>query len=133
MVTKVCIECDQRIVGRIDKRFCSDLCRSQYNNRVSSRDSVFVRKVNTILARNRKVLRSFYDKRDAEVHILHLESEGFNCRYFTNEYIDDDSRTYRFCYDYGLYAVRKDVYRIIEENDILEVCSGKCTTMTVQM
>ena len=133
MIKKVCIECDQRIKGRIDKRFCSDVCRSQYNNRISSKEAVFVRKVNSILARNRKVLRSFYQKQIKQVHLLQLESEGFNTRFFTNEYLSEDQKTYRFCYDFGLYIIRKDVYQIIEESDILEACSPQGTTLAVQI
>ena len=32
---KQCLECGDKIVGRIDKKFCSDGCRNAYNNKVN--------------------------------------------------------------------------------------------------
>ena len=32
---KQCPECEDPIIGRTDKKFCSDGCRNSYNNRVN--------------------------------------------------------------------------------------------------
>ena len=32
---KTCLECGEKIVGREDKKFCSDGCRNAYNNKIN--------------------------------------------------------------------------------------------------
>ena len=58
MESRLCIECGSTIIGRVDKKFCSDLCRNAYNN-IRSRDkNNLMRKVNGILRKNRSILES---------------------------------------------------------------------------
>jgi len=38
-----CPECGEKIIGRADKKFCSDQCRNSYNNRLNSDASNTVR------------------------------------------------------------------------------------------
>ena len=40
---KTCLECGEPILGRSDKKFCSDLCRNAYNNKANSDSNNFVR------------------------------------------------------------------------------------------
>ena len=56
---KICAECGAKMTGRVDKKFCSDLCRNSYNNRIKSEENDLVKKVNNILKRNRKILVEF--------------------------------------------------------------------------
>ena len=32
-MSKVCPECGEKIIGRVDKKFCSDYCRNAFNNK----------------------------------------------------------------------------------------------------
>ena len=32
---KLCLECGDKLFGRIDKKFCSDACRNAYNNKIN--------------------------------------------------------------------------------------------------
>ncbi len=32
---RTCLECHEKIVGREDKKFCSDGCRNAYNNKMN--------------------------------------------------------------------------------------------------
>ena len=40
---KKCLECKDPIIGRADKKFCSDQCRNTYNNKLNSDSNNFVR------------------------------------------------------------------------------------------
>ena len=53
---KLCKECGDKFAGRSDAKFCSDQCRSAYNNKESGYQSSYVRKINAVLRRNRKIL-----------------------------------------------------------------------------
>lgn len=44
-----CLSCEEPITGRIDKKFCSDYCRSTYNNRLNSDATKIVRNINNRL------------------------------------------------------------------------------------
>ncbi len=46
-----CVECGEEIKGRADKKFCSDQCRSAFNNRLNSDATNFIRNINTSCAK----------------------------------------------------------------------------------
>ena len=56
MEKKVCLECQEPIKGRIDKKFCSDYCRNTYNNSVAKDSKNLIRNINNRLKRNYKIL-----------------------------------------------------------------------------
>ncbi|WP_315824342.1 hypothetical protein [Paraflavitalea speifideaquila] len=51
-----CPACGKPVKGRADKRFCDDYCRNNYNNQLNSDSVNYVRNVNNILRRNRRIL-----------------------------------------------------------------------------
>ena len=55
---KLCLECETPLIGRIDKKFCNDMCRNSYNNLLNKDANEYVRKVNVILRKNRRILSS---------------------------------------------------------------------------
>ena len=56
MTNKNCLECGEKITGRIDKKFCSDYCRNTYNNSVAKESKNLVRNINNRLKKNYKIL-----------------------------------------------------------------------------
>ena len=55
---KLCVECETPLIGRVDKKFCNDMCRNSYNNLLNKDANEYVRKVNVILRKNRRILSS---------------------------------------------------------------------------
>ncbi|HET9053883.1 MAG TPA: hypothetical protein VFM90_06915, partial [Cyclobacteriaceae bacterium] len=55
-VEKICQECGEKIIGRVDKKFCSDTCRISFNNKLNSDGTNYVRNVNNTLRKNRRIL-----------------------------------------------------------------------------
>lgn len=106
---KHCIVCGDEMTGRQDKRFCSDNCRSTHHNRQNSNETNFVRKVNGVLRKNRRILASLNPDGKASLHRDKLLENGFNFRYFTNEYVTRKGTVYRFVYDQG-YTERENGY-----------------------
>lgn len=106
---KKCIECDEDMRGRQDKRFCSDQCRSAYHNKQNSDQTNFVRNINNILRKNRRILETFNPKGKANVHKDKLRDEGFKFAYFTNKYITQKGAVYHFVYEQG-YIERENGY-----------------------
>ncbi|SFB93768.1 hypothetical protein SAMN05421747_102214 [Parapedobacter composti] len=108
-----CLDCGAQLVGRADKKFCDDACRNNYNNRRNSAENSYLRKVNAILKRNRKILETLNPGGKTKVKWRKLVGEGFNFDYITDIYETASGAQYRFCYEYG--------YLLLENDDVLLV------------
>lgn len=105
------MDCGEPLIGRADKKFCDDACRANYNNRRNSEESGYLRKVNNILKRNRKILETFNP--DGKVKWQTLMNEGFNFNYITDMSETTEGAQYRFCYEYG--------YCLLDNGEVLLV------------
>ncbi|MFP4024539.1 MAG: hypothetical protein ACLFVR_08430 [Thiohalospira sp.] len=117
--TRKCPECGEKIVGRADKKFCSDQCRNTYNNRLNSDASNTVRNVNNILRKNRRILAGL-NKQSGKtiVNKETLLTSGFNFTYHTHTYTTKKGDVYHFCYEQGyLYLPDKELYLLVENKE----------------
>ena len=117
-MAEFCLECGAKIMGRIDKKFCNDQCRNNYNNRLNHDETSFMVKVNRSLRKNRRILKSFTPKGKAKVRRQKLESEGFNFKYFTHVYKTKEGRVYYFCYEYGYLPLENGYFALVVNKDI---------------
>lgn len=116
---KRCLECGEIITGRIDKKFCTDQCRNTYNNRLNSNSTNYVRNVNNLLRKNRRILESLNrtDKKNMVSKEL-LLSRGFNFNFHTNTYTTQKGHTYYFCYEQGyLFLEDKGQYLLVTQRE----------------
>lgn len=111
---KYCLECNEPIRGRADKKFCSDLCRNAYNNRLNSDNSNLMRNVNNILRKNRRILESLIPEETAKISKSKLGDLGFNFTYFTHLYINKKGITYYFVYEFGYLPLDQDYYLLVK-------------------
>jgi hypothetical protein len=110
---RVCLECGEKITGRVDKKFCSDLCRIGYNNKLNSDENNFVRNVNNILRKNRRILMDLNPAGKTQVARNKLNDRGFDFGYFTNTYTTKEGAQYKFCYDHGYLEVDRDRFLLV--------------------
>jgi hypothetical protein len=110
---RVCLDCGERLVGRIDKKFCNDQCRNNYNNRQNSDRSNYIRKVNAILLKNRRILAELNPTDKATVHKDKLLTKGFDFKHITSIYTTQKGHVYHFCYEYGYLPLEKDLFMIV--------------------
>ena len=96
-----CEECKRPLKGRKDQKFCSDYCRNTYNNRQNEDSNKYVRRVNNILRRNRRILGTLLRNKEINKELQELAELGFNFRYYTNTLTDDDGNPLYFCYELG--------------------------------
>ena len=95
-MNKTCMECGESFKGRADKKFCSDMCRNSHNNKLNSDTNNYVRNLNNILRRNRRILEEFTPVETAKATRNKLNEKGFNFNYFTNTLIAVDFFIFRF-------------------------------------
>ena len=64
---RYCLECGIKLLGRTDKKFCSDQCRNTYNNRLNKDETAYMKNVNRILRKNRRILKELNPHGKAKV------------------------------------------------------------------
>jgi len=113
-----CNECKSELFGRVDKKFCSDACRNTYNNRQNSDSNNYMRKVNGILRKNRRILMEFNPEGDKKkTNKERLLKAGYNFEFHTNILKTKAGKTYRFCYEQGYLELDNDWYMLVVRND----------------
>lgn len=119
--TKTCLACNAVLRGRVDKKFCNDYCRNNYNNIQKSRgsQSALIRTVNAALLKNRKVLASVLPENEetAKANKDKLLRLGFQFKYLTHHYTTKTGKTYHYCYDYGYLPLDNDWFLIVKKKD----------------
>lgn len=117
---KKCLECGATIHGRKDKKFCGDYCRNSYNNKLNEDSNKYVRRVNNILRKNRRILAKLNPKGKKTVDGIILAEEGFNFHYFTNDYTTQKGRRYIFCYEQGYIKIDDNKYMLVHKQDYVK-------------
>jgi predicted nucleic acid-binding Zn ribbon protein len=110
-----CGHCSEPILGRADKKFCSDQCRARAGNqrKLSDQAEQLIREVNASLRHNRQVLQKASPAGKTTLRRQVLEQAGFNFRYFTHLYRTQAGNTYHFCYDYGYLLLPEEKVLIV--------------------
>ncbi len=92
--------------------FCDDGCRNQFHNKLNSDANNYVRNVNNILRRNRRILEHHYRRGQTNIERGVLQASGFDFAYHTR--VDnrvEDQKVY-YCYDYTYSISNSDVVAI---------------------
>lgn len=110
MEKRICPECGDVYGGRRDKKFCCDQCRTGYFNRINADQNKYMRDVNNILRKNRRILAQALHQQSRLVRGVTLLEEGFRFGYFTHEQRTDKGNVMRYCYEYGYRKVDDDLY-----------------------
>lgn len=119
MPDKKCRECDSPIVGRADKKFCTDQCRSTHYNRLNSDVSSYVRNVNNALRKNRRILDELNPGGKIKVPAVWLKEKGFDFRYHTAIYKARDGVVYYYCYEQGYLPIEKNYFLLVLKQDFI--------------
>ncbi|MGL5889941.1 MAG: hypothetical protein ACRC3B_08645 [Bacteroidia bacterium] len=101
------------MLGRTDKKFCSDHCRNTYNNKRNSDVNNLMRNINNILRRNRRILEDLIPDEKAIVSRDKLNDLGFNFSYITHTYTTRKGAVYHFCYEYGYLEIANDLFTLV--------------------
>jgi len=118
---KCCLLCEKPLRGRSDKKFCDDYCRNGYNNRAKSAERPFLKGINAILFKNRKVLESFFaiETKPLRVSRDQLLQKGFRFDFITCWYTNSKGNTYHYCYEYGYLPLEGDQYLIVKRKGLI--------------
>ena len=109
-IEKKCPACNEIVKGRTDKIFCSPFCKSSYHYKknIDCDDNMFIR-IDKILKKNRRILKSYNKSGKSTVRKETLLKEGFNPKYFTHYWKGNNNNLYLFCYEYGFMETNVNV------------------------
>ena len=113
---KSCLECGEKIVGRVDKKFCSDYCRNAHHNNLHKDRKNLVRNVNNQLRKNYRILEEFNPNEKTTISKNKLLARGFNFEYLTSIYTTKTGKVYYFVYDQGYLPLENEIYALVKRN-----------------
>ncbi|MFN3967289.1 hypothetical protein [Flavobacterium sp.] len=113
---KTCLECGDKIVGREDKKFCSDGCRNAYNNKINKDSTNYMRNTNNKLRKNYRILSELNVEGKTKTTKTKLLSKGFDFDYLTNILNTKTGNTYFFVYDQGYMPLEHDFYVLVKKD-----------------
>ncbi|MCL9803977.1 hypothetical protein NAT51_00465 [Flavobacterium amniphilum] len=111
-----CLECGEKILGREDKKFCSDGCRNSYNNKMNKDSNNLMRNINNKLRKNYRILTELNPEGKAKATKSKLLAKGFDFEYFTSIYTTKTGNTYYFLYDQGYMAIENESYVLVKKD-----------------
>ena len=112
---KNCLECHEKIVGREDKKFCSDGCRNAYNNKMNKDHTNLMRNINNKLRKNYRILTELNPEGKTKTTKNKLISRGFDFDLITSVYTTKTGNTYYFVYDQGYMTVENEGYVLVKK------------------
>lgn len=95
------------------------MCRNSYNNRQNSDANSYVRNINNILRKNRRIIEDLIPK-DNEVYKTtknKMIEKGYHFGYHTNTHITQKGDTYYFCYECGFLPLENDYYLLVKRRE----------------
>lgn len=113
---KNCLECDEKIVGREDKKFCSDGCRNAFNNKVNKDSNNLMRNINNKLRKNYRILTELNIDGKSKTTRNKMMSKGFDFEFFTNILNTKTGNTYYFIYEQGYLFLENDYLMLVKKD-----------------
>ena len=112
---KFCLNCNLKLTGRKDKKFCNSYCRTNYHNIKNRKSMDQINKINRILKKNRKILNELSIARKTVVTKRLMVEKGFSFKYFTSIYISESKNVYNLCYDHAYRDLGNDKYLLVKQ------------------
>ena len=115
MEKKLCLNCNLPVVGRTDKKFCDDACRSTYHSKSERIDADYVKQINSRLKHNRKILMALNPDGKAKVSRKEMLTRGFDFQCFTGIYKTEKNACYYFCYEMGYLLLEHEYVLLVKK------------------
>lgn len=116
MEAKKCLECGDKVIGRVDKKFCSDYCRNAFNNKVNKESKNLIRNTNNRLRKNYKILSDLNPSGKTKVSRRKLFDKGFDFKFITSIYTTKTGNTYFYVYDQGYLELENELYLLVKQD-----------------
>jgi hypothetical protein len=120
-----CLDCGEVLLGRADKIYCGDSCRTHFNNQKRQANSAatpeFLKKIPKIILSNYQILKKLNTDSPTKVKRKNLETLGFNFNYQTSCYTTKKGDTYCFCFDQGYLEIKDDNVLLVQQQSQVQL------------
>ena len=116
-MAETCVECGETLIGRVDKRFCSDYCRSTHYNKINKAQNKVISGVNKVLKKNYLILKELNPNGKIKVKRDEVLRRGYDFGYLTSIYVTKAGKTYHFVYDQGYVELDDGYLAIVEKQE----------------
>jgi hypothetical protein len=104
-----CLDCSKELIGRIDKIFCDQQCKSAYHYRKNKEKKITLfARIDKQLKLNRTLLQHFNRAGKSTLREEKLLEAGFDPNYFTHYWKNSKGQVYLFCYDVGYLKLKEN-------------------------
>ena len=111
---KKCLNCQEKLTGRSDKKFCNEACKNEHNNRASGvRKRAAGTDLYSSIKKNREVLAGLFANGIREIKARDLECFGFSFKSISGVEVPDDGALLLLCVDFGLLP-QGSTFRIVK-------------------
>ena len=120
-----CLKCGKPLAGRSDKKFCDSYCRNSYNNQNKSTEERYLMLVNSILRKNRTILKKLSPEGKATIRKEVLDQMGYDYRHFSGIF-KSKTNLYYLVYDYAFSPIFErgiEKALIVRKQDYMDVLS----------
>lgn len=111
---RVCLECDEKLFGRVDKKFCNDACRNSFNNKINKDSNNLMRNINNQLRKNYRILSKCNTDNKTKVSKQTLQQKGFDFQLITSLYKTKNGNHYYFVYNQGYIFLEDDICLLVK-------------------
>lgn len=119
MQSKNCSYCGSNLLGRVDKKYCNDYCRTASHNLKKSENNQQIKVVDSALKRNRKILAEVFERAGCEPKAIlerKIQELGFVFHFHTHTLALENGKEGIFCYDYGYIRTKQGELAVIKQN-----------------
>jgi hypothetical protein len=109
------------IASRADQLFCRSTCRCDFHNRNARQKRKQVKRIASILNKNREILKYCFAHMglDSRITRRQLEEAGFNFTYHTHSLQDGNTKEkYDFIYEFGFCNLGDGQYKLVRNGGI---------------
>lgn len=104
-----CLNCQKPLTGRLDKKYCDDYCKSNYNYvKNKLKENSMFKQIDLQLKKNRRLLRDYNRSGKSTVRKEKFDAAGFNPNFFTHYWKNSKGQVYLFCYEYGFLRLTEN-------------------------
>lgn len=100
-----CPICNNPLIGRADKKYCSDQCRYLANNKNKFQAERPILDINKVLRKNRSILKALCPVGKATVRRDVLDAMGYDVRVFSSLFLTSKKQIYYVCYDFAFTPI----------------------------
>ena len=127
--TSLCLHCNKVIKsGRSDKKFCDSGCKDAYFNEIKIAEHKEIKKIDTILKRNRRILKNLHNPKKPDKLFSRevLLKAGFEFGFHTHTVITKNKQNeIVFCYDFGYREMPKGQYQLFPSFTRVQIKDGQ--------